>query len=49
MPHGDNARMTTATSANLAPARPEVACIDRLVDAIELPIGRWDRQHRLTY
>jgi diguanylate cyclase (GGDEF)-like protein/PAS domain S-box-containing protein len=49
MPHGDNARMTTATSADRAPARPEVACIDRLVDAIELPIGRWDRQHRLTY
>ena len=41
--------MTSAGTANRAPARPEVAYIDRLVDAIELPIGRWDRQHRLTY
>ena len=41
--------MTSAGTADRASAPPAVACIDRLVDAIELPIGRWDRQHRLTY
>ena len=28
------------------PAGPD---LDRLVDAIDLPIGRWDREYRLTY
>jgi diguanylate cyclase (GGDEF)-like protein/PAS domain S-box-containing protein len=30
------------------PGSPAFA-IDRLVDAIDLPIGRWDRQHRLVF
>jgi diguanylate cyclase (GGDEF)-like protein/PAS domain S-box-containing protein len=36
-------------SAGRAPADQYVAHLERLVDAIGLPIGRWDRAHRLTF
>lgn len=32
-----------------AAEEPRASAIERLVEAIDLPIGRWDAQHRLTF
>src|SRR6188474_3974099 len=31
------------------PVLEQLAHIERLIDAIDLPIGRWDLQHRLVF
>ena len=41
--------MTAPAPTRLSLVPPAGVSIERLVDAIDLPIGRWDRQHRLTY
>ena len=36
-------------SANDFPLAHRLSHIERLVDVIDLPIGRWDTQHRLVF
>src|SRR5213078_2098261 len=36
-------------SANDLPVAHRLSHIERLVDVIDLPIGRWDTQHRLVF
>ncbi len=40
---------TVAARSTRAPAAQYSAHLERLVDAIGLPIGRWDADHRLTF